>query len=357
MKAILGKIITAACALLMAASMLSCSRDIKSESDEIDEPGQEQGSIRVTTDGCEHIEPLEATLSCTVRGASEKAEVGFYLGFDPDFKKDTYRKIVAEEGYGKYYVSVNGIYGEQKYYYKSYVKDNGEEYFGTVKSFTSKPITYTINGKTYKVINIEDGPYGPYCIFQTELPANVAVFFGNNESEPMDMNSDGILSAYEFRAGMLSLHYNSGLPWRLPTIEEWQYAYKGGSKSKGYKYSGSNSLDNVAWYAENSNSKPHEIATKAPNELGLYDMSGNYSEPTDDGQIKYFYTHEYYLYAAINGYFLGNSYGGTFASSETGCRIDSKEQTKKGKDMMDANKRAIRFVSSIDPAFVPFKKK
>jgi formylglycine-generating enzyme len=63
--------------------------------------------------------------------------------------------------------------------------------------------------------------------------------------------------------------------YRLPTEAEWEYAARGGEKSKGYTYSGSNDPDIVAWYADNANGTTHEVGGKRPNELGLYDMSGN----------------------------------------------------------------------------------
>ena len=74
----------------------------------------------------------------------------------------------------------------------------------------------------------------------------------------------------------------TGKTYRLPTEAEWQYAARGGNKSKGYTYSGSNNLDAVAWYANNSNRKTHPVAQKKPNELGLYDMSGNVYEWCSD---------------------------------------------------------------------------
>jgi len=64
----------------------------------------------------------------------------------------------------------------------------------------------------------------------------------------------------------------------LPTETQWEYAAKGGKKSKGYKYSGSDKLGDVAWYDGNSDSKTHPVKQKTPNELGLYDMSGNVFE-------------------------------------------------------------------------------
>ena len=67
----------------------------------------------------------------------------------------------------------------------------------------------------------------------------------------------------------------TGKIFRLPTEAEWEYAARGGCKSCGYKYSGGNNIGRVAWYNNNSGSKTHSVATKSPNELGLYDMSGN----------------------------------------------------------------------------------
>lgn len=70
----------------------------------------------------------------------------------------------------------------------------------------------------------------------------------------------------------------TGEDYRLPTEAEWEYAAKGGQKSQNFTYSGSNNIDDVAWYSKNSNNQAHPVGLKKPNELGLYDMTGNVGE-------------------------------------------------------------------------------
>ena len=83
------------------------------------------------------------------------------------------------------------------------------------------------------------------------------------------------------------LNARTGMKFRLPTEAEWEYAARGGNKSKGYKYAGSDNLDEVGWYDENSGCHTHPVGEKKPNELGLYDMSGNVFEWCWDWYGKY----------------------------------------------------------------------
>ena len=98
-----------------------------------------------------------------------------------------------------------------------------------------------------------------------------------------------------------------GYGYRLPTDEEWVWAAKGGKQSKGYIYSGSNNADEVAWYFSNREHQTHPVGQKKPNELGLYDMSGNVWEWNESSR-------------GSNRYFRG----GSWYNNDYACEVSSQ---------------------------------
>jgi len=98
------------------------------------------------------------------------------------------------------------------------------------------------------------------------------------------------VSWYDVQTFLSILNQITGRYYTLPTEAQWEFAARGGNESKGYVYSGSNNPEEVAWYALNSNNTTHPVGTKLPNELGIYDMSGNVDEWCYD--MYAFYTEE-----------------------------------------------------------------
>lgn len=117
----------------------------------------------------------------------------------------------------------------------------------------------------------------------------------------------------EYQKILTSLNMATNLEFRVPALDEWQYAYIGGEKSQSYTYSGSNNIDEVAWYELNSKiQNGRNVKQKKPNELGFYDMSGNFTELVveEDGTLAY--------------------YGGCGYSRASSCLVNSKGKSLLG---------------------------
>jgi len=137
----------------------------------------------------------------------------------------------------------------------------------------SKPKDEGWGRGTRPVINISWWDAVSYCNWLSE-----------KENLPKAYDSNGNLLDKD---GMITTDPSRVVGYRLPTEAEWEYAARGGNKSKGYKYAGSDNVDDVAWYTSNSGYKTQEVGKKTPNELGLYDMSGNLWEWCSDWYNSY----------------------------------------------------------------------
>lgn len=114
---------------------------------------------------------------------------------------------------------------------------------------------------------------------------------GNNPSGRKDCMDCPVTAVGwdEIQAFIKKLNTLSGKTYRLPTEAEWEYAARGGTKSRGFEYAGSNDVNAVAWTFANSGSTTHPVGQKQANELGLYDMSGNVFEWCNDWYDENYY--------------------------------------------------------------------
>jgi formylglycine-generating enzyme required for sulfatase activity len=128
-------------------------------------------------------------------------------------------------------------------------------------------------------VTVSDFYIGKYEVTQAQwksvMGSNPSRFTGDNL--PVEQ-----VSWNDVQEFIRKLNAQTGKNYRLPTEAEWEYAARGGAQSRGYKYSGSNTVGDVAWYGDNSGKATHPVGQKLPNGLGLYDMSGNVEEWCSD---------------------------------------------------------------------------
>ncbi len=174
---------------------------------------------------------------------------------------------------------------------------------------------FTVNGVSFEMVRVEGGTFrmgatseqedeaysdekpvhsvtlSSYYIGKTEVTQ--ALWQAVMGSDPSTSNFKGSdlpvvgVNWNDCQEFIQKLNSLTGRNFRLPTDAEWEFACRGGNNSRGYKYSGSNNLGSVAWYDDNSGGQTHPVATKAPNELGIYDMSGNVWEWCSDWYADY----------------------------------------------------------------------
>lgn len=143
----------------------------------------------------------------------------------------------------------------------------------------------TVGGIEFKMIPVAGYTSGFFLIGETEVTRGV---YDKVIGSSTSTNSEyPITNVYydSFLSFITELNYQTNLTFSLPTKEQWQYAAKGGNLSQKYTYSGSNNPGDVAWFEGNSSGSVHPVKQLAPNELGIYDMSGNVWEFTSTSGV------------------------------------------------------------------------
>ena len=214
-------------------------------------------------------------------------------------------------------------------------------------SFTVKGVTFTmilVKGGTFKMGATPDqGKDGKsdekpvhevtlsdYYIAETEVTqALYEAVMGENPVDSADMGPELPIVSIdagdaEFFADKLSKL--TGRQFRLPTEAEWEYAARGGNKSKGYKYAGSDNLSEVAWF-DDINAGLRPVKGKAPNELGIYDMSGGVDEYCADDYVPYTKESQTNPIAESDQAEGQVVRGGSFCSSAGECRVSARGYT------------------------------
>ena len=213
----------------------------------------------------------------------------------------------------------------------------------------SNILSITVNGLTFNMIKVDGGTFtmgatseqkkpdkdekpkhqvtlSSYYIGETEVTQALwKAVMGNN---PSRFKGDNLpvekVSWEDCQTFIGKLNGLTGKSFRLPTEAEWEYAARGGKGSNHTQYSGGSMIDDVAWYDGNSGNKTHSVKTKRPNELGLYDMSGNVWEWCQDWYGNYSSNAQTNPTGPDSGSGRVNR-GGSWGSLERGCRLSLRD--------------------------------
>lgn len=214
-------------------------------------------------------------------------------------------------------------------------------------------VSFTVKGVTFNMILVKGGTFdmgataeqgtdakadekpvhsvtlSDYYIAETEVTqALYEAVIGSNPADSVGAELPVVLIEWgdaDLFASKLS--EITGRKFRLPTEAEWEYAARGGNKSKGFKYAGSNNISDVAWF-NNIEGGSHTVKGKAPNELGIYDMSGNVDEYCADDYAPYSKDSQTNPKCELKDGGDVTVRGGSFVSEASDCRVSRRGSSR-----------------------------
>ena len=264
---------------------------------------------------------------------------------------------ISKAGYADYTGSVTIQENQQASVSGSLLKNSSGANISSAannNSVSGSVVLITVNGVTFNMIKVDGGTFtmgatpeqvnpesnekpahqvtlSSYYIGETEVTQALwKAVMGNN---PSYFRGDNLpvenVSWKDCQTFIGKLNDLTGKRFRLPTEAEWEYAARGGKRRNHTQYSGGRRIDDVAWYCDNSGSKTHSVKTKKPNELGLYDMSGNVWEWCQD------WYGSYGSYVQTNPTGPGSGAyrvdrGGGWDYNERGCRSSNRSSYSPG---------------------------
>lgn len=328
--------------------------------DDPDGPNDNPGDVNANIKTLE-AEPsaYSAKLKGQYSGNVLPTTVGFEYSYYEDFPEKYTGSMSTEGKFGSFTLEAERLVDLADIYYRAVAYFNGKAIYGETKKCQTLQGTYKIDGKEYKFIKVTGLASGSFSMMQTELPPEAEFEFCGNKTI-MNSYSKDPMTKGEMRD--FFYHIDSPILMRYPSPEEWMYAASGGSQSAGYTYSGSNNIGDVAWYSSNSNGHVGKIAQKMPNELGFYDMSGNYAELTalyDEylqeswKEVVILATYKFQDISALMFNKMweagGGAFGGCWDSPQDDCQINSAVNIMSqatNKNRFDNKKYTLRLVYS-----------
>lgn len=347
--------------VLLVFCFLSCEQDMEMVATPIEVVSQQlRPGLTSTTLVCEF--QTDATL--------EKVKVQYSLSSN---FQDFIELPMTQETEYTFYATISGLQ-ENTTYYTRYIVSNrystiDVDFRGTFKVIQSEMAIQSINvnGVSFKMMPVQGGTFlmGKTLeqgtdAYSDETPTHTVVlsdfYIGETEvTQALWVAVMGSNPSYSFLSKSLpvervswddcqtfisKLNQLTGKNFRLPTEAEWEYAARGGQKSKGSKYAGSKTVDDVAWYVDNSGDKTHVVKSKAANELGLYDMSGNVYEWCQD----WYGTYSSSLQTNPTGPSSGVERvmrGGSYGCQSRGCRVSYRNSSLPSEYYIDVGLRIV----------------